>query len=159
MKQVAAMFLKNSNGENLITRRASSESMAGWWEFPGGKIEAGESAEECLVREIKEELNLDITVGKELGQSFYEYEHGAFEIIGLLATCAEAEEILLTVHDDASWIKPEDLTQINEAPICEVDFNANHLRILLATCQTDLVGGANDAYAAIAVEARYTVNL
>ena len=110
------MFLKNSNGEYLITRRASSESMAGWWEFPGGKIEAGESAEECLVREIKEELNLDITVGKELGQSFYEYEHGAFEIIGLLATCAEAEEILLTVHDDASWIKPEDLTQIKLLP-------------------------------------------
>lgn len=116
MKQVTAMFLKNSNDEYLITRRATSESMAGWWEFPGGKIEARESAAECLIREIKEELNLDIKVGEELGRSFYEYEHGAFEIIGLLATHTEAQKIRLTVHDEARWIKLEDLTEIKLLP-------------------------------------------
>lgn len=116
MKQVTAMFLKNSNDEYLITRRASSESMAGWWEFPGGKIEARESATECVIREIKEELNLDINVGDELGRSFYEYEHGAFEIIGMLATHTGAQEITLTVHDAVRWIKLEDLAQIKLLP-------------------------------------------
>lgn len=116
MKQVTAMFLKNSNNEYLITRRASSESMAGWWEFPGGKIEARESAAECLIREIKEELNLDINVDEELGRSFYEYEHGAFEIIGLLATHNEAQKMTLAVHDAVRWIKLKDLAQIKLLP-------------------------------------------
>jgi len=116
MKQVTAMFLRNSKDEYLVTRRASSESMAGWWEFPGGKLEAGESASQCLTREIKEELNLEINVDREMARSFYTYEHGAFEIIGLLATDTEAQEITLTVHDKARWIKLEDLAQIKLLP-------------------------------------------
>ena len=116
IKKVTAMFLRNSKDEYLITRRASSESMAGWWEFPGGKLEPGESASECLTREIKEELNLDIEVGEELARSLYTYDHGVFEIIGLSALCNEARDIKLTVHDKASWIKLEDLRQFKLLP-------------------------------------------
>ena len=116
MKQVAAMFLRNSNNEYLITRRAPTESMAGWWEFPGGKIENNESAEECLTREIKEELNLDIDVDEELARSFYKYEHGAFEIIGFSATCNQTLNMTLAVHDKVSWEKLEDLTGFNLLP-------------------------------------------
>lgn len=64
---VAAVF--RSGGKVLCLRRAGGRSMAGMWEFPGGKVEPGESLPEALVREIKEELQVDITVGAYLGEN------------------------------------------------------------------------------------------
>jgi len=51
-----------NNDKVLITRRAPNENFAGGWEFPGGKIEADETPEECLARELKEELNITVSV-------------------------------------------------------------------------------------------------
>ena len=62
------------DGKFLAARRAPSEKHAGWWEFPGGKFEEGESAAECLVREIKEELELDVEVGQSIGT--WIFDHG-----------------------------------------------------------------------------------
>jgi len=52
------------NDKVLITRRALKENFAGGWEFPGGKIELNETPEDCLIRELKEELNIDISIDK-----------------------------------------------------------------------------------------------
>jgi len=61
MQDVTAAIIYN-NGKILITRRAPGEKHAGWWEFPGGKIEAGETQEMCLRRELMEELAVDTVI-------------------------------------------------------------------------------------------------
>jgi len=66
---VAAVFCRDD--KVLCLRRAAGRSMAGLWEFPGGKVERGESLPEALVREINEELQVDITVGTYLGENRY----------------------------------------------------------------------------------------
>ena len=58
---VAAVALVDIDGRVLLQQRPEGKSMAGLWEFPGGKIEAGESPEACLIRELKEELAIDVT--------------------------------------------------------------------------------------------------
>ena len=65
-KKIGVAVIYNDKGEILIDRRRNSGLMAGLWEFPGGKIEVGETAEACIQREIKEELALDVIVGKHL---------------------------------------------------------------------------------------------
>lgn len=62
MINVVAAVIKNDNGKILITQRNLKKSQGGWWEFPGGKIEQGETREEAIIREIKEELTIDIKV-------------------------------------------------------------------------------------------------
>lgn len=79
MIEVTAAVIENG-GRILICRRRTGEPNGGLWEFPGGKIEPGESAEEALRREIKEELDLDIEVGERLGAVFGGGPSGDLEI-------------------------------------------------------------------------------
>lgn len=62
-----------SEGRVLIARRKEGVHMGGYWEFPGGKIEGGETAEGCVKREMREEVGLEVRVTKELAQIEYEY--------------------------------------------------------------------------------------
>ncbi|HOZ25570.1 MAG TPA: NUDIX domain-containing protein, partial [Thermomonas sp.] len=68
MKQihVVAGVLRNTHGHVLLARRTEGRDLAGLWEFPGGKVEAGESPEVALVRELREELGIEATVGASL---------------------------------------------------------------------------------------------
>jgi len=107
MKKVtAAIIIKNS--KVLIARRASDEKLAGGWEFPGGKIEDGETPEECLARELQEELCIDAKINQFVAESQYEYEHGA---ILLLAYAAEivGGQMKLCVHDKIEWTDKDHL--------------------------------------------------
>jgi mutator protein MutT len=70
--EVAAAILWHRD-RILISQRDSNSHLPGFWEFPGGKREAGESYEECLVREIREELNAEVEVGKLVETIVYEY--------------------------------------------------------------------------------------
>ena len=65
-KKIGVAVISNQEGKILIDRRLSSGLMAGLWEFPGGKIESGETVNECIAREIREELGISIEVGKHL---------------------------------------------------------------------------------------------
>ena len=65
-KQIGVAVIWNQTGQILIDRRKVGGTMGGLWEFPGGKIEPGETVAECIVREIREELAIEITVGEEL---------------------------------------------------------------------------------------------
>jgi 8-oxo-dGTP diphosphatase len=97
MKDVtAAIILKDD--KVLITRRAPGQNLAGHWEFPGGKIESGETPEECLARELLEELAVQVTVGDKFGESIYDYETGSIRLIAYY-TDILAGEINLSVHD------------------------------------------------------------
>jgi 8-oxo-dGTP diphosphatase len=65
-KQIGVAVIWNQTGQILIDRRKVGGTMGGLWEFPGGKIELGETVEACIVREIQEELAIEITVGEQL---------------------------------------------------------------------------------------------
>ncbi len=74
MIEVIAGIIINKKNQVLITRRKLGKHLEGFWEFPGGKLETNESPEECLVREIKEELDINISVGKHITNSVFQYE-------------------------------------------------------------------------------------
>lgn len=89
-------------------------SLPGKWEFPGGKVESGETAQECIVREIKEELNIEIYPLEQLADSFYDY--GTFQIT-LLPFIARyvSGEIILSEHQKYQWLLPEELEPLDWA--------------------------------------------
>lgn len=115
MKVVTAGVWIRDNEKVFLVRRGPAESLAGHWEFPGGKVELGESDEECLARELKEELAIDVTVGNLLGESHYIYEHGEF-LIRAYAVCCSSQEYSLSVHDLAEWVRFEELLNYSLAP-------------------------------------------
>lgn len=114
MKQVtAAIIIKEQ--KVLLTRRAPSEKLAGMWEFPGGKVEENESLQECVVREIYEELCLNVNANDVIARSIYSYAHGMFEIIAIDTTILNGE-IQLSVHDKADWVPFNELLSYNLLP-------------------------------------------
>ena len=114
MKKVAAAVIFKES-KILVTRRAPGEKLAGYWEFPGGKLEEGETPQECIMRELREELCLNAKAGDVLASSIYEYTGGAIELLAVECTL-QNYEIVLTVHDAYEYIHPEALLDIQLAP-------------------------------------------
>ena len=107
--EVAAAIIVKDN-RIFATQRGYGEFKDGW-EFPGGKIEPGESAQEALVREIREELDVDIRVGKLL--ETVEYDYPEFHLTMHCFICELlSEEIVLKEHEDARWLKKEELDSV-----------------------------------------------
>ena len=114
MKEVTAAVLRRGQ-KVLLTRRAAGETQAGCWEFPGGKVDEGETPQESLVRELMEELNLECSVGDKLAESEYRYEHGSFVIMAYEAEIISGS-MKLSVHDRAEWVAVEKLTGYHLSP-------------------------------------------
>lgn len=114
MKDVAAGIIIN-NGKILIGKRAEGQKMDGKWEFPGGKIEAGETPEEALKREIMEEFSADIEVGKFFSESKHKYEFGEIRLLAYIAS-SKNREFKLSVHSEIKWVSPEDIKSFDYAP-------------------------------------------
>ncbi|MDF2157401.1 (deoxy)nucleoside triphosphate pyrophosphohydrolase [Algoriphagus sp. CAU 1675] len=100
----------------LAVKRSKSMPLAGFWEFPGGKIEKGESPEECLKREIKEELALEIELVQPL--SPVEYTYSAPTTIQLIPFVVRIKggEIKLAEHEEYRWLGQKELFEVNWAP-------------------------------------------
>ena len=116
--RVVAAVIKavNKTGESIIfvTQRGYGEFKGGW-EFPGGKIESGETKEQALVREIKEELNIEISVDKFAIDIEYQYPN--FYLFMSCFMCSIKEgSIELLEHNDGKWITKEELNTLNWLP-------------------------------------------
>ena len=102
-------------GKVLIARRSPHSKLAGQWEFPGGKVEEGETPQECLVRELFEELNIQAEVGAHFCSSDYHYEHGSFRIEAFYVDWISGV-ISLTDHDKFEWVEARDLESYELLP-------------------------------------------
>ena len=114
MKTVTAAIIKQGD-KYLITQRAHNDKLSLKWEFPGGKVEEGETPQECLEREIKEELNLDIVVKERFATSIYEYDTGAIELVAYFAEIVGGT-LKLLIHNDAQWVTPKQLLNYDLLP-------------------------------------------
>ena len=98
----------------LIARRGPGGQQPNRWEFPGGKVEPGESARQCLKRELKEEFEIVVTVGEYLGSSFYRYEFGVIELMAFRVRW-KGGAMTLREHRAIRWVAAEE--------ICDYDFS------------------------------------
>ena len=113
---VAAIIRK---GDKIFATQRGYGDFKDWWEFPGGKMEAGETPEEALVREIKEELSTDISVDKFLYTVDYDYPN--FHLTMHCFMCSLLSEALhLNEHEAARWLRKEDIHSVNWLPADEI---------------------------------------
>ncbi|THF84588.1 (deoxy)nucleoside triphosphate pyrophosphohydrolase [Cohnella fermenti] len=115
MLAVAAAIIEDGEGRVLVARRKEGKSQAGLWEFPGGKLEPGESPADCLVRELKEEMGIDIAPYEPFGENEHEYGSVAIRLIAWRATWRPGP-IRLADHDDYRWARPDELAALAWAP-------------------------------------------
>ncbi|MDT0157630.1 (deoxy)nucleoside triphosphate pyrophosphohydrolase [Microbacterium sp. ARD32] len=103
------------DGTILSAQRSPSMSLPGMWEFPGGKIEAGETPEQALRREMEEELLCKIEVGKHVETTSHEYDFGVVNLTTFYATLVQGEPSL-TEHSEIRWIPAAQLDCVDWAP-------------------------------------------
>jgi 8-oxo-dGTP diphosphatase len=113
-KVVTAAIIR-TNGFVLLARRSSGQNLAGFWEFPGGKVEDGETSEECLARELQEELGIQTIIGRKCAESSYQYDHGTFRIVAYFVEWL-AGDLRPRVHDRVEWVKFRDLGEYQLLP-------------------------------------------
>jgi 8-oxo-dGTP diphosphatase len=114
MINVTAAIIKR-DGRILIAKRSSTSSLPNKWEFPGGKVESGETPEECLQRELREEFEIDATIEDFFGESVYNYDHGSIRLIAYRVQ-ADEDIVVLNAHDDVQWVPAEQLLEYDLAP-------------------------------------------
>lgn len=118
MINVVAAVITNDDGKILIAQRNLKKSQGGLWEFPGGKIEKDETKEEAIIREIKEELTIDIKVDKYIGEKIFNYPDKDINLIAL--KCEKISgNVQLTEHEDIKWVKKSELENFKFAPADE----------------------------------------
>ena len=116
MKQieVVAAIIHDAEGRIFATQRGYGEWKA-WWEFPGGKMEAGETPEEALKREIREELSAEISVDEFL--CTVEYDYPSFHLTMHCYLCSLLTEVLhLNEHEAARWLSKDELESVEWLP-------------------------------------------
>lgn len=114
---VASVALLTPRHEVLVAQRPSHKSMAGLWEFPGGKLEPNETPEICLVRELQEEINIIIPPHHLEPLSFTSYDYGSFHLIMYLFICTQWQQTPVGKEgQELTWVALEKLKTISMPP-------------------------------------------
>jgi 8-oxo-dGTP diphosphatase len=113
--EVAAALIQDEAGRYLVTRRRAGSHLEGLWEFPGGKREAGETLEECLRRELTEELTGVFTVGEKLDVVRWEYPEKTV-VLHFYRCRLEAGSIVPAEAQVMAWAGPEELVRLPFPP-------------------------------------------
>jgi 8-oxo-dGTP diphosphatase len=117
---VVAVCLVDVDHRVLIAQRPEGKSMAGLWEFPGGKVEAGELPEEALIRELKEELNIDVTSACLAPLTFASHTYDDFHLLMPVFACRKWDgEMMGREGQKLAWARPNKLRDYPMPPADE----------------------------------------
>lgn len=125
--RVTAAILEK-DGKILIAKRKTGDKLfAGLWEFPGGKVEEGETPEECMARELKEELEIEVEVGELITSNKHKYPHGIFELLAYRVKHVSGE-MVLNDHEEIKWVTADEMSNYEFPPadlpiIKELNYN------------------------------------
>ena len=115
MKQIEVVAAIIRRGDQIFATQRGYGEWQDWWEFPGGKMEAGETPEEALVREIREELSAEISVDEFL--CMVEYDYPAFHLKMHCYMCSlVADALHLNEHEAARWLTKDELDSVKWLP-------------------------------------------
>lgn len=118
MKQIEVVAAIIRKGDKIFATQRGYGEWQDWWEFPGGKMEVGETPEEALKREIREELSAEINVGELL--TTVEYDYPAFHLTMHCFLCTLVGEALhLNEHEAARWLTKDELDTVKWLPADE----------------------------------------
>ncbi len=113
--RVTAAIIRNG-GKLLLCQRPKEKSCGILWEFPGGKIEPGETPEQCIVRECMEELNIKLEGVKYFCETDYEYPDKVIKLLFFNATIENKKSMEVKEHNEVVWIKPSELVNYDLCP-------------------------------------------
>ena len=117
---VAACALIDADGRVLISKRPEGKALAGLWEFPGGKLEPGESPESCLVRELREELGISVKPACLAPLTFASHPYENFHLFMPLFVCRRFEGIPTGAEgQEIKWVNPRKLRDFPMPPADE----------------------------------------
>lgn len=117
---VSAVALIDTDGRILLTQRPEGKSMAGLWEFPGGKIEAGETPEVALIRELQEELGIDTWASCLAPLTFASHSYDDFHLVMPLFACRKWDGIPQGREGQTlKWVRPQQLREFPMPPADE----------------------------------------
>ena len=103
------------NGKILCAQRGLEKALPSLWEFPGGKIEATETPQQALQREIHEEMHIEIEIGEQVEHTVHEYDFGIVHLTTFYCRLVQGTPVL-TEHIAIQWLKPSELDQLQWAP-------------------------------------------
>jgi len=114
---VAACALIDPDGRVLVARRPEGKSMAGLWEFPGGKVEPGERPEETIIRELGEELSIAVKEACLAPFTFASHDYADFHLLMPLYVCRRWDGIVTArERQELKWLRPKDLSGLPMPP-------------------------------------------
>ena len=114
---VSAVALIDPDGRVLLAQRPPGKSMAGLWEFPGGKVDPGESPEAALIRELKEELGIDTFASCLAPLTFASHRYPDFHLLMPLFACRKWQGIATGREGQAlAWVRPQDMRKYPMPP-------------------------------------------
>ncbi len=117
MVLVSAVVLVDADGRVLLTRRPAGKSMAGLWEFPGGKIEDGETPEAALIRELHEELGIDTWQSCLAPLTFASHSYAEFHLLMPVFVCRKWQgQLQAREGQDMKWVRVADLRTFDMPP-------------------------------------------
>jgi 8-oxo-dGTP diphosphatase len=114
LRIVVAAAVIERDGAFLLTRRLEGTHLAGHWEFPGGKLGIGETLEQCLAREIREELDAEVEVGPQMLTTVHDYPDRSIELC--FFRCALKSQPKSMMGQEMRWVQLRDLPSVQLPP-------------------------------------------